>query len=129
MIPDLPPYARWLGVTLERAPDGGLGFRLPYGDTVQGRPGFFHGGALAGLLEIAAIGTLRDRLAAEAPGAIVKPITVTFDFLRGGRALPVHADASITRLGARIAILSARAWQDAAETPIAMARMTLAVHR
>jgi uncharacterized protein (TIGR00369 family) len=124
----LPPYAEFLGVAVDRDPHDALLFRLPYGGTVIGRPGFLHGGAIAGLLEIAAVGTLRDALADE-PGASVKPITVTVDFMRGGRERDTFAAARITRLGARIANVEAFAWQEDRDKLIASARMNLMVRR
>jgi uncharacterized protein (TIGR00369 family) len=124
----LPPYAAFLGILVDRDADGALMFRLPYGDTVVGRPGFLHGGAIAGLLEIAAVGTLRDALAGE-PGASVKPITVTVDYMRGGRERDTFAAARITRLGARIANVEAFAWQDDREKLIASARMNVMLRR
>ncbi len=122
----LPPYADFLGVTVERGEE--LLFRMPFGDVVLGRPGFVHGGAIAGLLEITAVGTLRDALAGE-PGASVKPITVTVDFMRGGRPRDTFAAARITRLGARIANVEAFAWQDDRTRLIASARMNVMVRR
>lgn len=124
----LPPYAHFLGITAERDGDRGPLFRMPFGDRVVGRPGFLHGGALSGLLEIAAIGTVLDALAGE-PGASVKPITVTVDFMRGGRQRETYATAVIARLGNRIANVEAFAWQDDRDRPIASARMNLMVRR
>ena len=128
MTLELPPYADFLGIAVDRDADGALLFRLPYGDAVVGRPGFLHGGAIAGLLEIAAVGTLRDALA-DQPGASVKPITVTVDYMRGGRERDTFAAARITRLGARIANVEAFAWQEDREKRIASARMNLMVRR
>ena len=125
---ELPPYARFLGVSAERDDEAALLFRMPFGETVVGRPGFLHGGAIAGLLEIAAVGTLRDALSVE-PGASVKPITVTVDYMRGGRERDTFAAARITRLGARIANVEAFAWQEDRDKRIASARMNLMVRR
>ena len=125
---ELPPYARFLGVSAERDDEAALLFRMPFGETVVGRPGFLHGGAIAGLLELAAVGTLRDALADE-PGASVKPINVTVDFMRGGRERDTFAAARITRLGARIANVEAFAWQEDRDRLIASARMNLMVRR
>ena len=122
----LPPYADFLGITVERGDE--LLFRMPFGDVVLGRPGFFHGGAIAGLLEIAAIGTLRAALADEA-GVSVKPITVTVDFMRGGRSRDTVAAARITRMGTRIANVEAFAWQEDRTKLIASARMNVMVRR
>jgi uncharacterized protein (TIGR00369 family) len=124
----LPPYADFLGVSAQRDAAGAPLFTLRFSDVVVGRPGFLHGGAIAGLLEIAAIGTVLDALANE-PGTSAKPITVTIDFMRGGRPRETFAAARVTRLGARIANVEAFAWQDDRDKPIAGARMNLMLRR
>jgi uncharacterized protein (TIGR00369 family) len=124
----LPPYAHFLGITAERDGDRGPLFQMPFGTRVVGRPHFLHGGAIAGLLEIAAVGTVLDALAGE-EGVSVKPINVTVDFMRGGRERLTFAAATIARLGNRIANVEAYAWQDDRDRPIAAARMTLMLHR
>jgi uncharacterized protein (TIGR00369 family) len=126
--PKLPPYARFLGVSADRSEDGAPLFRLPFSDTVVGRPHFLHGGAIAGLLEIAAVGTVLDALADE-PEASAKPVTVTVDFMRGGRERDTFAAAIISRLGNRIANVEAVAWQESRDKPIASARMNLMLRR
>ena len=123
----LPPYAETLGIEIERGEDGRLVLGMDFGAHVQGRPGYLHGGAIAGLLEIAAIGTLRERLGAE--HVRIKPITVTSDFMRGGRDRRTFAAAAITRLGARIANVESFAWQENEAKPIAAARMNLLLVR
>ena len=124
----LPPYADFLGVTAARDADGAPLFKLGFSDVVVGRPGFLHGGAIAGLLEITAIGTVLDALEDE-PGTSAKLITVTVDFMRGGRPRDTFAAAKVTRLGARIANVEAFAWQDDRDKPIAGARMNVMLRR
>lgn len=122
--PKLPPYGHFLGISVEEGPL----FRMPFGVSVTGRPHFVHGGALAGLLEIAAVGTVMEALRGEA-GARVKPINVTVDFMRGGRERDTFAAATVLRLGNRIANVEAFAWQEERTKLIASARMTLIVRR
>lgn len=123
----LPPYADLLGATLEW--DGGAPVLvMPFGDDVLGRPGFVHGGALAGLLEVAAIAALRHALESEGGGRI-KPVNVTVDFMRGGREKATRAAGIITRLGTRVANVEATAWQDDRAKPIAAARMNYLISR
>lgn len=127
----LPPYARVLGATLEWA-EGAPVLRMPFGDDVLGRPGFLHGGALAGLMELAAIAALTHALAADgAPDPLprIKPVGVTVDFMRGGREKPTRAAGIVTRLGNRVANVEASAWQDDRARPIAAARMTYLIAR
>lgn len=122
----LPPYARLLGVTLELV-DGVPEIVMPFGQHVVGRPGYLQGGAIAGLLEVAAVAAVRHALAAEA--ARIKPINATVDFMRGGRDHVTRAAGEITRLGARIATVTAVAWQDDRARPIASARMNYLIER
>ena len=105
----LPPYAHLLKLRTEPLEDGGLLFVMPYHDDVVGRPGYLHGGAIAGLLEFAAYGALSQ--AVEPRQVTPKPISVTVDFLLGGRDGDTFAHATISRLGARIANVEAVAWQ------------------
>lgn len=123
----LPPYADLLGATLEW--DEGLPVLvMPFGDAVLGRPGFVQGGAITGLLEVAAIAALRHQLSAEGGGRI-KPINVTVDFMRGGRQRDTRAAGIVTRLGTRIANVEATAWQEDRDKPIAAARMNYLIVR
>jgi len=124
----LPPYAQFLGLTVTRGADGALVFAMPFGDAVVGRPGYLHGGAIAGLLEIAAFGTLRDALGEES-GITIKPINVTTSFMRGGIPHETFASATVTRLGARVANVEAHAWQKDRARPIAAAQMNLLIRR
>jgi uncharacterized protein (TIGR00369 family) len=124
----LPPYAELLGLSTRRADDGALLWVMPFRDEVVGRPGFLHGGAIAGLLEFAAFGTLYDALAGE-EGVTAKPINISVDFMRGGTDVETYAAAIVTRLGKRVANVEARAWQHDRAKPIAAARMNLLLRR
>ena len=124
----LPPYAQLLGLREEPVADGPPLLVMPFADPVIGRPGFLHGGAIAGLLEMAAIVALRHALAEEGGGRI-KPINVSLDFMRGGRDKPTRAAGVVTRLGTRVANVEASAWQDGPDKPIAKARMNYLIVR
>ena len=124
----LPPYAALLGLRTDRTADGELIWIMPFAEQVVGRPGFLHGGAIAGLLEFAALGTLYDQLDAD-ERVTLKPINVTVDFMRGGTDHDTFAAATIARLGNRIANVEARAWQQDRTRPIAAARMNLLIRR
>jgi len=126
MLNRLPPYAELLGLRTEGREGGELLWIMPFREEVVGRPGFLHGGAIAGLLEFAALGTA---YAALEEGATVKPINVSIDFLRGGVEHDTFAAATITRLGGRVANVEAHAWQQDRGRPIAAARMNLMVRR
>ena len=124
----LPPFAAVLGVRAETDADGAPVLVMPFGDDVVGRPDFLHGGAIAGLLEMAAISGLQRALAADGGGRI-KPINITVDYRRGGRAKDTRAMGVVTRLGARVANVTAIAWQDDRDAPIATARFNFLIVR
>ncbi|GAA0751535.1 PaaI family thioesterase [Sphingomonas sp. ABOLD] len=123
----LPPYAELLGLTVEPGADAPV-LVMPFSGDVVGRPGFLHGGAIGGLLEMAAVGALLQALEAEC-GAKVKPVNVTVDYMRGGREKETRARGTVTRLGNRVANVSAVAWQDEEDRPIAAARMNFLIVR
>jgi len=119
-VRSLPPYARLLRLRVDEDDDGPL-VVLPFHEDVFGRPGYLHGGAIAGLLEFAAFTALWWKL--DDDDVVVKPITVTVDFMRGGRDHETYASAIIERLGARIANVESFAWQKDRASPIASARL------
>jgi len=123
----LPPYAELLGLSTRRSDEGELLWVMPFRQEVVGRPGFLHGGAIAGLLEFAAFGTLYHALGGEEVTA--KPINVTVDFMRGGTEHDTFAAATIVRLGNRVANVESSAWQQDRKKPIATARMNLLLKR
>ncbi|MBA3879455.1 MAG: phenylacetic acid degradation protein [Sphingobium sp.] len=126
----LPPYADLLGLTVEAGDIGPPVLMMPYSTDVMGRPGFLHGGALGGLLEVAAIVALRHALELDEAGdSRIKPINVTVDFMRGGREKETRALGIVTRLGNRVANVEAHAWQDDRDRPIASARMNYLIVR
>jgi uncharacterized protein (TIGR00369 family) len=124
----LPPYADILGIQLEPNMEGGWRLMMPFGNDVLGRPDFVHGGAIAGLLEMAAFAKLFEVLG-DADRPKIKPVNVTVDFMRGGRALETRAEGHVTRIGMRIANVTAEAWQDDRSKPIATAKMTMLLDR
>ncbi|HEX6376713.1 MAG TPA: PaaI family thioesterase [Allosphingosinicella sp.] len=126
MLDRLPPYAELLGLRTERLADGALLWVMPFREEVVGRPGFLHGGAIAGLLEFAALGTLYDALGDD---STARPINVSVDFMRGGVDHDTFAAATVTRLGNRIANVEAHAWQHHRDKPIAAAKMNLLLRR
>nr|WP_109808788.1 PaaI family thioesterase [Sphingosinithalassobacter portus] len=120
------PYARLLGLDIEHG-EGAPVLVMPFDTGKLGRPGFLHGGAIGGLLEMAAVAALLQQL--DDASAQWKPINVTVDYMRGGRELPTRARGRVTRLGSRIANVEAIAWQESPEKPIAAARMNIMIKR
>jgi uncharacterized protein (TIGR00369 family) len=125
---ELPPYARFLGIDRRRSEAGELLFVMPFGEVVHGRPGFLHGGAIAGLLEFAAYGAVYEALGSS-EGVTVKPINVTVQYMRGAGRHDTIAAARVTRLGNRVANVEAHAWQLDRAKPIAGAQMNLLLRR
>lgn len=122
------PYARTMGFTSERDADGRLILLMEFDTSKMGRPGFLHGGAIAGMLEAIAYQTLADALDDD-DTARIKPVNVTVTYMRGGRDHVTRARATIQRLGRRIANIEAIAWQDDPASPIAIAQMNLMLAR
>jgi uncharacterized protein (TIGR00369 family) len=123
----LPPYAQFLGIRTERSEAGETLFVMPFGDAVVGRPGYLHGGAIAGLLEFAAFGALYEALGSHEAKA--KPVNVTVQYMRGGIQHDTFASAVVTRLGKRVANVEAHAWQLNRAKPIAAAQMNILLRR
>lgn len=122
----IPPYAKLLGLRFGDS-DGPPQVTMPFHDDVIGRPGYLHGGAIAGLLEFAAFSSLSNALDDES--VVMKPITVTVDYMRPGLERETYATATIERLGATIANVEAFAWQDQRDEPIASARLNFLLER
>ncbi len=122
------PYAATMGFGHERGADGRLILTMDYAGSKMGRPGYLHGGAIAGLLESAGFAGLADALAEE-PSPRLKPVNVTVTYMRGGVEKRTFARATIERLGRRVANIEVTAWQDDPAKPIAMAQMNILIDR
>lgn len=121
------PYAEVIGARRNTA-DGQPILTIGWRPEIEGRPGFVHGGVIAGLLELACYEALNKEFRdVERPR--IKPINVAVDYLRGGVMVDTHAVAQIVRIGKRVANASALCWQDDRSKPIATARMHLLLDR
>ncbi len=120
---DLPPYATSLGIVASGEEDGAPVLSFDYSWRVMGRPGFIHGGALSGLMEMAGIAALLAELARRGETMKLKPVNVAVEFMRGGTDQTTHARGKVTRAGRRVALVMAEAWQDDPTKPIALAQM------
>src|SRR5262249_45981331 len=110
------PFARFLGIRVGR--DGGL--VMPFSERIVGNPILpaIHGGMTGAFLETAAIVGVARELGVSAPP---KPIGLTINYLRSGRALDSFARVSIVKQGRRVVAFEAQAWQDDPDKPIASA--------
>jgi uncharacterized protein (TIGR00369 family) len=111
------PYARFLGVEMERA-DGVLECVLPFRDEIVGnaRLPAVHGGVLGAFLELTALLRLLDE---SGTNRVPKPITFSVDYLRSAGPATTRARAEIFKLGRRIANVHVVAWQDDRARPVA----------
>ena len=110
------PFARCLGIRLGE--DDTL--VMPFSPKIIGNPMLpaIHGGMTGAFLETTAIvGVTRELGALAAP----KPIGLTINYLRSGRALDSYARVSIVKQGRRVVAFEAQAWQDDQTKPIASA--------
>lgn len=115
----LPPYARSLGVRMDQFLNDVPVLAMDFSDRTLGRPGYLHGGAIAGLLEMAAIMALRADLGEEDVNVRIKPVNISVEYLRGGIMVPTFAQGQVIRAGRRIANVRAEAWQDNRDKPLA----------
>jgi uncharacterized protein (TIGR00369 family) len=119
----LPPYAQSLDMEISGLHDGAPLITMPFAQKVQGRPGFLHGGAISGLLEMAAVAAIAYALRERGDEARFKQVNVTVDFMRGGTMQTSYAVGTITRLGRTMANVESRAWQDDPAKPMAIATL------
>ena len=113
------PYAQFLGFSLIGDGSDLIG-RMSYADHLIGNPiaNALHGGTLAALLEFTATCKL---LSLSETLQLPKIITISVDYLRGGRPLDTFARATVTRQGRRVATVHVVAYQDDPSKPIATA--------
>jgi uncharacterized protein (TIGR00369 family) len=117
----LPPYAAGLGIAVDHFESHLPVLAVDFTDRIQGRPGFLHGGALSGLMEMAAIAALQAELNRRFANSRIKPVNISVEFMRGGTAQRTFAVGRVTRAGRRLAVVSAEAWQEDRTRPIATA--------
>jgi len=110
------PFVRCLGI--HDGEDGTL--VMPFSPRIIGNPMLpaIHGGLTGALLETTAIVGVARELGVSTPP---KPIGLTINYLRSGRALDSTASASIVKQGRRVVAFEAKAWQDDPAKPIATA--------
>ena len=110
------PFARFLGIRVSE--DGTL--VMPFSPKIIGNPILpaIHGGMTGAFLETTAIVGVTRELGVL---ALPKPIGLTINYLRSGRALASYANASIVKQGRRVIAFEAKAWQEDPAKPIASA--------
>jgi uncharacterized protein (TIGR00369 family) len=121
--PDLPPYAQALGMVVERMEDGVPLIACDAGDLVLGLPGFWHGGVIGGLLEIAAHSAICSTLGID--GKRIRTVNITVQFMRSAPVGRAYALGTIERAGRRLVNVTASAWQEDRDRHIASAQLTV----
>jgi uncharacterized protein (TIGR00369 family) len=117
---DAIPYARLLGVRIERV-DGGFECVLPFRPEIIGntRLPAIHGGAIGSFLELTAILCLIDE--SGVTGNVPRPIGITIDYVRSAGPRETRARAEVFKLGRRISHVHVVAWQEERDRPVAAA--------
>jgi len=114
------PHCAWLGLTA-RIEDGAPILDMPFDPKLIGNPMLpaLHGGVVGSLLETAAIvQTIWETGAVKLP----KPVDITIDYLRSGKAVESHARAWLARQGRRVVSARAEMWQEDPAKPVASFR-------
>ncbi len=111
------PYARFLGVTIDRT-NGTLECVLPFREEIVGNVMLpaIHGGVIGAFLELTALLRLIDESGTD---RVPKPINFAIDYLRSAGPTTTRARADIFKLGRRVAVVHVVAWQDDAARPVA----------
>lgn len=111
------PFAQFLGLRCEIMGDEMTAI-LPFQDKLIGNRSIqaLHGGAIGAFLELTAMAQL---FLLTENSRLPKPVNLTIDFLRQGRAEDLFARASVTKQGRRIANVRAEAWQSERSKPVA----------
>ena len=111
------PYARFLGVTVDRT-NGVLECVLPFRQEIVGNVMLpaIHGGVVGAFLELTAILRLIDESGTD---RVPKPINFAIDYLRSAGPSTTRARADIFKFGRRIAVVHVLAWQDDPSRPVA----------
>jgi uncharacterized protein (TIGR00369 family) len=104
------PYCRHLGIVAAME-DRVLLLTMPFTQHLIGNPVLpaLHGGVIGSLLETAAIAQVIFETRSE---RLPKPVDITVDYLRSGRAVESYARARIARQGRRVVNVHAEMWQE-----------------
>ena len=111
------PYVRFLGMRVELAGDE-MTAVLPFTERLIGNPMLpaLHGGVIGAFMEMTALAQLSlAQPARRAP----KPIDITIEYLRPGRAQDTFARAILRKVGRRVANVQVECWQDSRAQPVA----------
>ena len=88
---ELPPYAQAMGMEFAGTDNGSPLIAMDFAERAMGRPGFLHGGAIGGLLEMAGFTALEAELERQGADVRIKPINISVEYLRGGLPERIYA--------------------------------------
>ncbi len=114
------PYVQHLGIRADVVKDV-LTLTMPFTPHLVGNVVLpaLHGGVIGSLLETAAIAQVVWEMRGP---RLPKPVDITIDYLRSGRAVTSHARARIAKHGRRVVNVHAEMWQENEAKPIAALR-------
>ena len=117
---DLIPYSTFIGAQAKIENDEVL-YWLERRSSNIGNPSLpaIHGGVIGGFLELSASIEILYELDVN---LIPKVVDFSLDYLRPGRYKTIYANCTVLRQGKKLVNVTATAWQDNPETPIATAR-------
>jgi acyl-coenzyme A thioesterase PaaI-like protein len=120
MILDLIPYSSFIG-TQAKVENENVIYWLERRASNIGNPSLpaIHGGVIGGFLELSAAIEILYVLDVN---AVPKVVDFSLDYLRPGRYKTIYANCTVLRQGKKLVNVSATAWQDDPEKPIATAR-------
>ncbi|MEM9739622.1 MAG: PaaI family thioesterase [Pseudomonadota bacterium] len=114
------PFANTLGMLCE-VHGNEMTATLPFAEHLIGNPALpaLHGGAIGAFLELTAMAQVYLTSDLE---RLPKPIDLTIDYLRTGRAEDLFARATLRKQGSRMTSVHAEAWQTDRAKPVAALR-------
>jgi acyl-coenzyme A thioesterase PaaI-like protein len=119
-ILDLIPYSSFIGAQARLEQDAVL-YWLDRRPSNIGNPSLpaIHGGVIGGFLELSAAIEILYTLDVN---LVPKVVDFSLDYLRPGRYKTIYANCTVLRQGNKLVNVTATAWQDDIQTPIATAR-------
>jgi uncharacterized protein (TIGR00369 family) len=110
LLEEMIPFNKFLGIRLGKMGDGFVRLELPYRPELLGdasRPAL-HGGVISTLIDTAGGFAVWTRISLEDR---VSTIDLRVDYLAPGRAEMLIADATVVRVGNRVAVTDVRCFQ------------------
>ncbi|WP_420429610.1 PaaI family thioesterase [Kordiimonas sp.] len=116
------PFTSWLGLQVH-ATTAGLEAVLPFEEKNVGNPFIrsLHGGIISAAMECGG-GLLAAQL--HGLGRIQRPSSISISYLRSTSDRDLNIQVLPVKTGRRLSFLTAQAWQESMEKPVAIATMT-----